>query len=121
MRRGQKGIRSTSFEMKGHCEISNNEDSGPVARSSCQILGTTSVQLRERKNSALAPQRHQLKHLKFSTLIVRDPGGRRFKSSLPDAIALKVKQEFAAKEKVRAAKATEPKLKQTPARKSAAA
>ena len=28
-------------------------------------FGTTSVQLRERKNGSLAPKRHQMKHLEF--------------------------------------------------------
>ena len=33
---------------------------------------------------ALTPKRHQMKHLDFDLLLVRDQGGRRFKSSLPD-------------------------------------
>jgi hypothetical protein len=37
-------------------------------------FGTTSVQLRERKNGALAPKRHQMKHLEFWTFLVRDQG-----------------------------------------------
>ena len=32
---------------------------------SSRILGTTSVQLSERKNGFLAPKRHQIKHLEF--------------------------------------------------------
>ena len=46
----------------------------PVARSSCQILGTTSVQLCERKNGVVLPKRHQMKHLDFDLLLVRDQG-----------------------------------------------
>ena len=35
-------------------------------------FGTTSVQLRERKNGLLAPKRHQMKHLDFFDCIFRD-------------------------------------------------
>jgi hypothetical protein len=31
----------------------------------CNVLGTTSVQLSERKGSLLTPKRHQLKQLEF--------------------------------------------------------
>jgi hypothetical protein len=37
------------------------------------FLGTTSVQLSERKGGLLFPKRHQTKHLRFFTFIVRDP------------------------------------------------
>jgi hypothetical protein len=37
-------------------------------------LGTSSVQLRERKSGVLVPKRHQNEALGFLTLIVRDQG-----------------------------------------------
>ena len=43
-------------------------------RGSSQILGTISVQLRTRKNGVLVPKRHQVKHLEFLILLVRDQG-----------------------------------------------
>jgi hypothetical protein len=36
-----------------------------ASRASSGVLGTTSVQLRERKNGLLTPKRHQTKHLEF--------------------------------------------------------
>src|SRR5664280_1634811 len=46
-------------------------------------LGTTSVQLSMKKNGHSALKRHQVRHLEFEFLS-SGPGGRRFKSSLPD-------------------------------------
>jgi hypothetical protein len=58
-----------------------------------KFFGTTSVQLRERKNGFLAPKRHQVKHLDFSILLF-GTRGRRFKSSLPDQYFQWVKFHF---------------------------
>jgi len=40
-------------------------DSSPTIVNGSQALGTTSVQLSERKNGFLTPKRHQIKHLEF--------------------------------------------------------
>jgi hypothetical protein len=41
------------------------ESGGKGAAVICKKLGTTSVQIRERRNGLAVPKRHQVKHLEF--------------------------------------------------------
>ena len=55
-------------------ERARHESRGMVERAKFMKFGTTWVQLRERESGFLAPKRHQMKHLDFDLLIVRDQG-----------------------------------------------